>query len=59
MLQDGELAFGGVVGGGHPERQAAAVDEGAGGEVEDVVQHGIKAIRLLRRDVGFLSMFLG
>lgn len=40
-----------LVGGGHPEGEAAAVDEGGGGEGEYVVEHGEEAIGLLGGDI--------
>lgn len=40
-----------LVGGGHPEGEAAGVDEGGGGEGEYVVEHGEEAVGLLGGDV--------
>lgn len=46
VLRNGHLLFL-VVGRRHPEGQAAAVDEGFGGKVEDVVEEGGEAVGLL------------
>ena len=39
-----------VVGGWHPEGEAAVVYEGLGGELEDVVEHGEEAVGLFGGD---------
>jgi hypothetical protein len=45
-----------VVGGGHPEGEAAVVNEGEGGKIEDVVEHCEEAVWPLWGDVALFAL---